>query len=996
MNVFKASGQGERPVRWTRAAFHRALLLLLLFVAVWPRLGAKMLLQDPLSRPCPCSTPGVNDILDIKPGHKELPQAAASDSVFKPRPDVFYPPEEYLAREGKTLESHIQSLRDTAPKNRNSSVDNIDGTSPLTGNIHIPVLLVEFTDKPHTLSATDISAAFNSPNYLNGQGISVSKYFTKQSYGALNVTFDVYGWQTAPQTYSYYSQGNARNLEMMIDAINMHNPIIDYSQYDNDGDGRIDGFVVIYAGQAGIAPNGIWPQARIFQGFYYLVIDGKYFGNIAAVPELGKFGDQFEIPVTTHEFAHVLGLPDLYSIGPNGSRGGPIRNFTMMDFEEHPYCLDKPINLDVWSRYFFGWIDPIVLITDSPKEISLRSVNDYPDAVILRNSNMTPREFFLIENRHRNTNDPNNLDNCMFNNSSSTRGGFAIYHVDELKIETDYPHNWVNWDPDGNWYDDTVSHPGIMYEKNYISDYFGGGYGTVDMYFNAILEGCDSFRWFDEFKRICTHIYAIDDSDTHSYSGVLNPLIRFQALSPPNQPTMTARMLVWDETPLPVAEPAPGIYQQPVQVQLSNSSPDAVIYYTTDGSEPTYESPVYSAPISVPEHSTLLLKAIARIPGYYVSESLTASYEVTGAAATPVASHASGTLVYGAQVSLSCATGGAMILYTLDGGDPLDGGLNYVNPIPVYESVTLKARAFRTNYAPSGLAVYNYQVMETAVPVSSHESGHYLIGTQISLSCDTPEAEIRYTTDGSLPDQSSTLYENPLSLEEDFTLKAMAFRTGWVPSPVAVYHYSTDIPENKILSFTFPAPVEVLSTQIDHDANTIGITVSYSSFIGYVAPEITVSDYASVSPDPALPQNFYNQVVEYTVTALSGQQRTYAVTVTRVPAVYPVEASLPGGTYSGPQQVVLSCATPDAVIIYTLDGSEPKPGGTAYTDTLTIDTSLVLTARAFLYTGPPIGSSGSDRGGVMLPRSANDEMAVNAQWLGGPTLREEYDLDGRP
>jgi len=287
-------------------------------------------------------------------------------------------------------------------------------------------------------------------------------------------------------------------------------------------------------------------------------------------------------------------------------------------------------------------------------------------------------------------------------------------------------------------------------------------------------------------------------------------------------------------------------------------------------------------------------------------------------------------------------------------------------------------------------------VMETAIPVSSLESGHYLWGTQITLSCDTPEAEIRYTTDGSLSNQSSALYENPLSLEEDFTLKAMAFRTGWVPSPVAVYHYSTDIPENKILSFTFPAPVEVLSTQIDHDANTIGITVSYSSFIGYVAPEITVSDYASVSPDPALPQNFYNQVVEYTVTALSGQQRTYAVTVTRVPAVYPVEASLPGGTYSGPQQVVLSCATPDAVIIYTLDGSEPQPGGTAYTDTLTINTSLVLTARAFLYTGPPIGSSGSDRGGVTLPRSANDEMAVNALWLGGPTLREEYDLDGRP
>jgi len=104
--------------------------------------------------------------------------------------DVFFPPEEYLLKQGMTLESYKQSLIDNAPKNRNSSVNNIDGTSPLTGNIHIPVLLVEFTDKPHTLSLTDINAAFNSPNYLNGQGISVSKYYAKQSYGASKVTFN--------------------------------------------------------------------------------------------------------------------------------------------------------------------------------------------------------------------------------------------------------------------------------------------------------------------------------------------------------------------------------------------------------------------------------------------------------------------------------------------------------------------------------------------------------------------------------------------------------------------------------------------------------------------------------------------------------------------------------------------------------------------------------------------------------------------------------------
>jgi len=48
---------------------------------------------------------------------------------------VLYPPESELLKQGLTLSSYKQSLKATAPKNRNSSVDNIWGTSPLTGTI---------------------------------------------------------------------------------------------------------------------------------------------------------------------------------------------------------------------------------------------------------------------------------------------------------------------------------------------------------------------------------------------------------------------------------------------------------------------------------------------------------------------------------------------------------------------------------------------------------------------------------------------------------------------------------------------------------------------------------------------------------------------------------------------------------------------------------------------------------------------------------------------
>ena len=61
---------------------------------------------------------------------------------FYKYPDVFYPPEEELAKQGMTLESYKQALKRSAPKNRNSSVNNIWGTCPTTGTVKIPVLLV--------------------------------------------------------------------------------------------------------------------------------------------------------------------------------------------------------------------------------------------------------------------------------------------------------------------------------------------------------------------------------------------------------------------------------------------------------------------------------------------------------------------------------------------------------------------------------------------------------------------------------------------------------------------------------------------------------------------------------------------------------------------------------------------------------------------------------------------------------------------------------------
>jgi hypothetical protein len=80
-------------------------------------------------------------------------------------------------------------------------------------------------------------------------------------------------------------------------------------------------------------------------------------------------------------------------------------------------------------------------------------------------------------------------------------------------------------------------------------------------------------------------------------------------------------------TATPTFSPVAGTYMTEQSVTISCETPDAVIYYTTDGSEPTVNSTVYSAPITV--SATTTLKALAVAPNYSNSEVATATYTIS-------------------------------------------------------------------------------------------------------------------------------------------------------------------------------------------------------------------------------------------------------------------------------------------------------------------------------------------------------------------------------
>jgi hypothetical protein len=100
-------------------------------------------------------------------------------------------------------------------------------------------------------------------------------------------------------------------------------------------------------------------------------------------------------------------------------------------------------------------------------------------------------------------------------------------------------------------------------------------------------------------------------------------------------------------TAAPVLSPAGGTFGGSVTVSMSSATPGASIRYTTDGSDPTISSPVYSAPLVLTANTTVKAKAFAS--GLTDSSITLGMFTVTTQANPPALGFLSpsGTLPYG-------------------------------------------------------------------------------------------------------------------------------------------------------------------------------------------------------------------------------------------------------------------------------------------------------------------------------------------------------------
>jgi len=252
--------------------------------------------------------------------------------------------------------------------------------------------------------------------------------------------------------------------------------------------------------------------------------------------------------------------------------------------------------------------------------------------------------------------------------------------------------------------------------------------------------------------------------------------------------THTAQILVACTAPTsaPSFVPAAGTYTVAQTVTISDATPGASFYYTTDGSTPTGSSARYSGPIAV--KSTATLRAIAIAPEYALSDVASASYTISPTPATPTFSVASGTYTSAQTVTISDGTSDVAIYYTLNGSSPTTQSTLYTAPVLVNSSCTLQAIAVAQGGSPSKVAIAKY-VLDAAAPVISPAGGRYPGLVTVTMTSASPNASIFYTTDGSTPTVASARYTRPFVLHAAETVSAMAAESGFTSSSIvkAVY-----------------------------------------------------------------------------------------------------------------------------------------------------------------------------------------------------------------
>jgi hypothetical protein len=297
--------------------------------------------------------------------------------------------------------------------------------------------------------------------------------------------------------------------------------------------------------------------------------------------------------------------------------------------------------------------------------------------------------------------------------------------------------------------------------------------------------------------------------------------------------------------------------------------------------------------------------------------------------ATPTFSVAPGTYVAVQTVAIS-TTLGATIYYTTNGSTPTTASTLYTGPISVSASETVEAMAAESGYIPSAVASATYviNVPVAATPTFSVAPGTYTSIQSVTITTTTQGAGIYYTTNGTTPTTSSTVYSGPVTVAASETLEAIAGGDWYANSAVASAAYVINLtaatPVFSVPAGTY-APVQVPIT----DA-TPGVSIYYTT--NGTTPTTASTLYSgpiSVST---------SETVE-AIAAESGYSPSSVASAAYV--IHPPVATMPTfsiapGASTAELSVSIADTTPGATIYYTTNGATPTTASAAYSSPINV------------------------------------------------------------
>lgn len=233
-------------------------------------------------------------------------------------------------------------------------------------------------------------------------------------------------------------------------------------------------------------------------------------------------------------------------------------------------------------------------------------------------------------------------------------------------------------------------------------------------------------------------------------------------------------------------------------------------------------------------------------------------------------------------------------------------------------------------------------------PVFAPVAGTYPTAQTVAITAYAGST-IRYTTDNSTPTTSSPLYTAPVSVSVSLTLKAKAWRTGFVESAVASGVYTLQVvqPTISIASGTYFTTLLPTIT-----CSTAGATIHY-----------TTTGVDPTESDPVVTSGGSVPIQVSQTLKAKAWMTNWAPSTTRS-ATYTLKVATPtlapgGGTYSGPTSVQVATTSPGATLHYSLSGAEPT---TADPTVVSGGSVLVSSSTMLKVKGVRAGWTNSDTG----------------------------------